>query len=566
LPYQGITFNTANVLTNVQSVANYDGVTPYVYAPVFHGKLKNQVYGDFTTYNSWLAEDMSILVFVKYLFEMMEQLLIALDGWSFVSSLIESDKFKRLVLHALENFRQAEDDVKINRYKIYRSISLTYAGIYSGTVDFNASAYDENVLHHLSQDKTTIKQNGYYRLVVNANYTVESSNDIVITNQSSDFKILKNGIVVHTDSISTGNSGANAAYLNHSFVLELPLVAGDVLEFDVLIYPPTWSGNLTPGQSPTFNTTFEDTSTLMLELQKEIFDTTLNPANFINPSYSCWDFFEDILTLHNCRLRTDYELKQIIFEPAVDYYKPNPQALDWTDKVGGMKRQTEMVNSKRFYHFQYVKDSGDKYYNATRTGARTALYDKQYDFLEDYKGERFNGTNTVPLNMLAATRMLKVARNTDVTSVTENEIIGGDADRQSLFYQIETEAERTYKFSPRLFYWKGWNSHGADTEWIFENTTYNQYPMVQMANRYANDTDNLSWEYLFETYWKSYIQTTNFNGLISTYAILNKLDVLGFDTRYKIRINQNYYVLKLIEHWLVDKAYEATKIKLVKTF
>jgi hypothetical protein len=265
-------------------------------------------------------------------------------------------------------------------------------------------------------------------------------------------------------------------------------------------------------------------------------------------------------------LRTDYEFKQIIFEPAVDYYKPNHQALDWTDKVGGMKQQTEMVNSKRFYHFQYVKDSGDKYYNATRTGARTALYDKQYDFLEDYTGERFNGTTTVPLNMLAATRMLKVAANTDVPCVTENEIIGGDADRQSLFYQIETEAERTYKFSPRLFYWKGWNSHGADTEWIFENTTYNQYPMVQMANRYADDMDSLSWEYLFETYWKSYIQTTNFNGLISTYAILNKLDVLGFDTRYKVRINQNYYVLKLIEHWLVDKAFEPTRIKLVKTF
>lgn len=561
LPYQNITFNTANVLSNIQSVVKYDGTNPYVFAPIFHGKLKNQIYGDFTTYNSWLAEDMSILIFLKYIFELMEQ---QLEGWIFVSSLIESDKFLHLVLHCLENFRQSVDDVKINKFKTYTNQSVTYTGVYSGKVDFNSKEYDENTLHDTYLDKTTIKKNGYYKIIANVSYTVESSSDIIIANQNSDFQIIKNGVIIHTNSTSTGGAGANSTYLTHGFVIELPLLAGDVLEYEVLLGVPTWSGNLPPNQQPTFNTMLESNSNLSLELQKEIFETTINPSNFINPTYSCWDLFEDVLTLHNCRLRTDYNLKQIIFEPANNYYKDNTQAIDWTDKVGGMKRTTEMVNSKRFYHFKYVQDRGDKYYNATLAGGRNTLYNKVYDFLEDNNGERFQGISEIKLNMLAASRMLKVSPSTDIPCVTENEIIGGNVDRNVLFYQIEEEAERTYQFSPRLFFWKGWNSHSSEIEWIFEGTTYQQYPMVQFINRYSNDEYNLSWEYLFEQYWKSHIQVNNLNGLISTFAILHKLDILNFDTRYKIRLGQNYYYLKLIEHWLVNKSFETAKIELIR--
>lgn len=563
LPYASVLFNDATVLSNIQTVnPKYSDTFRYYFAPIFHGRLRNQVYNDRTTYNAWVSEDMTILIYAKYIMDMIED---QLNGWKFVSQYIDSDYFLSKGVALIENFRQTEDDVKLNKFKLNRSTNASYTFIYNGEIEFNQELFDENDLHSISTKQTTIKKDGLYQFQFNVVFEIWSSKDVAIQDSNSTIKIKKNGVEIYSNTVPATGGGANAETYSHGQIVEFPLVAGDVITYFISGVVISWSGNLQPGEQPDWQSDLQGNSTLEVSLQKEIFDTTVSPGQFIDDRYSCWDFFHDMLIAGGCRLRTDYSLQQIIFDPPTQYYKPKSQAKDWTYKVSIHNEDNPLAKSARYFLLAFVNDSGDKYYNYTRAGGRVAIHDFEYDFLSDYSGHRFKGSRTIPMTMFAATRMMKVAENTDVPCITTNEIIGGDVDRLVNYYSIEEEAERTYKHSARLLHIEGWGNHNGASSWRLNDVDYTSYPMVWSEDRYGDITNehDMTMKRIFETYWKILIQTLNLNGIKIMYAVLNSTDISEFNTQYLIKILHNYYYLKKIDNWLLNEPHLPTPIHLL---
>lgn len=569
LPFENLDFNDANVIANIQTLnPKYSSNFKYYYAPIFSGFLRNQAYGQEHTYNQWVSEDLSIIIYLRYILSLLETVLFDNGGWTIDSKFIEEDWFLKKAVHILEDFRQPEDDVKINKLSIKTSSDINYTTIYMGDIDFNSIDSDENNLHHIFQDKTTIKKNGLYRFQFGVTFGIYSNKDVIIINSNSTIFIKKNGVLLWSNNI-IGINGSTEIY-NHSQSIEFPLIENDVITYEIEAIVTNWSGNLAPGEHPDWKSVLYANSTLNVELQKEIFDTTINPSDYIDDRFTGWQLFDDIFKLGNCKVRTDYTTRQIIFDPPHLFYKPRAVAKDWTGKISIHSEKGKLTESKRYFHFLFATDSGDKYYNATRAGGRIGLYDFKFDFLSEYDGKRFKGTSSIPLSMFAGTRMMKVAENTDIVVVTTNEIFGGEIDRTSNFYSIEQEAERTYKFSPRLLHVEGWGHHGSASSFQLNGIDYTDYPIVFSSNRLsilASDTigsdNDLTFERLFEKHWRDTIIIMNLNGVKISYAVLNTNDITDFDTSYLLKIGHNYYYLKKIEHWLLNEKHLPTSVHLL---
>lgn len=565
LPFADFDFQKNTALSFIQQLnPQYikDGINDidkYYLAPVFSGKLKKQDYDDLSTYNQFSSEDLSITIWLGYIMRLIEK---QLPGYRFESQLLSNEAFKKKTLHCLENFRQFESDVRTNQFKINRTANIDYNTVYNGVIEFNSKTPDNATinLHSFATDTTTIQVTGMYKLSFDVSYVIFSNKDVVIQSASSDLKIYKNGVLVHTNALAL--SGGN---FTHYFEIELSLFDSDVLTYEVENTVNQWTGNLASGESPDFKTRLLSDSKLYLNLLKEIINMVINTSDYIDNRFTCWDIFQDVLTLYNCSLRTDYDLKIIYFDSPNDFYQPNHKAIDWTNKLDASKKiKIASASNIRYAIFQYVKDSGDKYYNQEESGGRIPLYDYEYDF-ESLGVKRLEGSQTVKLSVISATKSIKIGENAEVPCVTENQVFKGTPNATGpIYYRIEEEGERTYKFNPRLFHVEGWGKYnGEDADWMFDELAYTEVPKVWFVNRLETNVEQLSGESIFLTYWQQTLAKINLNGLTTAYFVLSVADIKSLDTSVKIKLLNDFYYLKKVLNWLANNPDIPTQVTLL---
>lgn len=535
----------------------------YYLAPIFSGKLKKQIYDDPATYNDFTKEDLSITIWLGYIIELMEKVL---PGYRFQSQLLHDDSFKKKTLHCLENFRQPEELVLINQLRLgfdtIHTESVTLSNnqqiLFNNYLPFQNESLDSNNLYQNGQ--ITIKDTGKYKFEQRFHIIIEDDihPNINAGNLLVDIQFIKNGsTIIHQESQTAAfpPSGVN---FNIDTLFEYSLYENDIITINLNLQI---SGN-SPGA---YDIRFQTDTELSMVLLKDIINMTINPSDYIDSRLSCWNIFNDVLTLYNCSLRTDYDLKIIHFDTPNQFYKPNHQSIDWTNKLDASKKiKTAVASGVRYAMFHYVNDSGDKYYNRELSGGRLPLYDFEYDF-EQLGVKRLNGEQKIQLSVISATKSLKIANNTEFPCVTENEIFKGEIDAVGPFYyKIEAEAERTYKFNPRLFHVAGWGKlNGQNANWIYDNVSYEEIPLVWFVNRLESDVEQLSGESMLLTYWQQTLVKINLNGLTTAYFVLSVADIKSIDTSIKIKLLNDFYYLKKVLNWLANNPDVPTQVTLL---
>jgi hypothetical protein len=534
----------------------------YWLAPIVNGKLKRQTWDNMETYRRWETSDLSILIFVGYFLELAQTLLV---GWKFETSLWDNPTFKKSALHLLQNFRHTPEAVSRNQFTAgflsgglsqVLSTNPNFPTVsWQGAIPFQKESDAANIFN-LSNKTFTSEHKGRYTFDFNVELEIKdvTQNETNSETINITLQITKSGTTppyTHSVLAQPLPTSPNVyTFLHQKEGIEIDLDEGQaaILSINISI------SGVVIGRS--YQIKFKDTTTLAVRLNEEIINDTIMPQNYIDPKITTWEMLNDIWKLFNCHYQTDYVTKTIRFEPHDIFYGQIADAKDLTPNVvASQSVSTTPPTMVRYANFYFANDDADLYY---KNQATEPIYNHEHDFINENPTLATEGSLVVQLKHLAATANVRANRNVELPCCASVIITRGDIDgTMPRFYDLPPNTTRNYTFTPRIYYIEGWKTAPAPNipEWQYFDTLFNAYPSLFFHDR--TDTDgtkpSLSAAVLFNAYWLDSLRNYNFNGMVTLYITLSEMDILNLDLAQMVRINENYYYLKLVPHWLPDE-------------
>ena len=360
----------------------------------------------------------------------------------------------------------------------------------------------------------------------------------------------------------------------------LDLQAGDIIDVTYILLLTCYvqvqfpNGGGTPTQPPPPEVTVQinsDVSTTDFNLESiegELDDGDPVLLSRFVPSMKCGQFFKGIVTAFNLYVDDpDVAAGTMRLEPLIDYYLPNSQAIDWTDKVDRNKRFEILPASTiegQTYWFKF-KDADD---------LENTLYFQRWGI--GYGNRQYE----VPNTFVTGDRIFELPFEQSVPVA-----LGGTS---MIAPRIVNEDGEPYSGAPRIYCYNGLVTLTAPDELtVTKISTPLVDPIVQSTYPNVNHQDSLTaptfdfnwspprdfWEgwtggLTNNNLWTYHSQfifelTQSASAIVRCYVMLDPNDIYLLNFARLVKINNTLFRLNEVKDW-DDSQYSSTQIELLK--
>lgn len=354
-------YNHVYSIANITgSWANENAGAGYYYPHIDYGTYS-------TAKHDWNYRTFRPALFVK---QYLEKIFTA-AGYTYECDLFSTDRFKRLIIpHNLK---------KIVSYLTGQAKFVAKIATYVGDVAWRWNVVSLGDFLLTGSYDEAIYYNGAG--TITANFRISLSGQVITQSTSGTkfFELRKNGVIIGSVSITTGNTLPYTFSAKKINVDNVSIAHGDTF---TVTYPALSITSLRQITS-SFDITTDSKEPVTINLGDTITINDCIPKNILQK-----DFFASILKLFNLYVDENrFDEKHLIIKPYVDYYDGSVE--DWSDKVDRGKpiriKPMSELNS-RYYMLKY-KDDND-YYNELykkryNEGYGSRMFDSEYEFSKE---------------------------------------------------------------------------------------------------------------------------------------------------------------------------------------
>jgi len=289
------------------------------------------------------------------------------------------------------------------------------------------------------------------------------------------------------------------------------------------------------------------------------------------PEMTQVDFVKSIVNTFNLYSYTDYQNKDILFEPRNEFILPSQFSLDWRDKEYLIVNYSPLELSKK-YTFQWAKDTNDIWTRPTEI-----LYGEQ-QWTKYGDGTYYQSIDQITAQgeSILSTQKIGFCAEREYHS---NLIVGQDSTSYYLFiptmmrkddeFVPQRNVSWSFDHQPKIVEWYGMRK-GA---FIFDEELQTKYPYAKST--YATGF-TLSWydknifngivitstPGMYSTFYKDQINEYINSEMTEITFIISTKDYLELDTRKQIFWNECHYRVIDIQY---QPSQKLAKLKMIKT-
>jgi hypothetical protein len=528
---------------------------------------------------------------------------MALTGFSYTSTFINSDLFKRLILYwaggdrigislAEKNDRLVDVTVATSATNSYAHTNASYLSVSNewnlkypanNALLFNGSTVtvnQDNLNQWQSNKSITVARKGNYTLNIAGKlggvWDFSTAPTSSLNNVGVYFTVFKNNWPQYQNIIFLGKGTASYDTFNASVPYSLEV--GDIISFRIQVVSTVtarWSG--TPADAPTLDITVDNDST-PLEFDLVAVDSPLtDPNDIVNVSrfvsdMKAADFLKGVITMFNLYISEPDEDNEVRIEPLEAFYTGNFGVNRWRPKLDKSKPMKIIPTSEiegKTYAFKWAADND--YYNrifreAYGIGYGDYNYDVQSTYQQGIREYKLPFAQTIP-----------VAYDHDPNFVIP----------MVLDVEQGTGFAKPFKGSSRVFIYNGLQNgnwrHRNEFNYSPSNAaTYDDlttYPQLNHLRNLSNASFDLNWGVPQFVYWAAQSYTNNNlwkqherfireltgrdSKLWQAYFKLNANDVTNINFAKPIEVDGVLYRLNEIKEYDPEKD-ETTWVELVK--
>jgi len=494
----------------------------------------------------YAVEDFYPAIYVKEYIDRM----FALAGYTYSSTIFNSDFFKRLIIPTNKQLGLKLGDITPRIFSAsnlfsdtynYSLTSSAYTTAISTVYNFSQALVNGSGAFNVATNKWTVPISGIYNLVYGGEIARVNTDYATLRIKI----ILKRGGVYSVLGMSVTHVGTSDVTISPITTMNVNLIMGDVLYLGIeAISVGVASNTLTIAGDE--NADFRDEVGVYTRT-----DGMLVDMNYAIPEQiKIKDFFTSIIKMFNLYIEQDKNQPNLLLiDPRNEFYSSGV-VVDWSAKLD-MMQDLEIFPMGELdavkYKFTYKEDSD--YWNTRYKNAWQKVYAEENYIV---KNDFLKAENTTELIFSPSPQVNVYGHDRIIPQIINIDNVGN--------------IERPKDFNIRILYYGGVKT--TATAWSYEsviegNTLLTTYPYCGMVDDVDTpdemldfgvpievfyDTNVYSNNNLYNKYYKQFIEeiTDKDSKIVTGLFALTPLDILKLDFRNEFYINGNLYRLNKI--------------------